>query len=241
MRIYLGIDDTDSIEGGHSTSRVARDFESKLPPECTLIGIVRQQLLKDDDINYTSHNSALCFIVEAAGSHIVDSLIERATSHLKDLASTGSDPGLCVAAEDNPSINSIVNFAKRCVDTKVTVDEAIKACQFAHIASVSGENHGVIGAAAAVGLTYLGQCGRFVEIGGKKRLRDFPRRVSVKKLNENGISVLSVDRNAKMPLREDIVDNKGWLRPRLWGAKAILPVVQVADNRWETLDSKKRR
>jgi hypothetical protein len=55
------------------------------------------------------------------------------------------------------------------------------------------------------------------------------------------MAVVSVDRDSQIPAPEDLVDTKGWLRPRLWGGKPILPVVPKDKNLWETLGEKNRK
>jgi hypothetical protein len=86
-------------------------------------------------------------------------------------------------------------------------------------------------------LTVHGWGGRFIEFG---RLRDFPERILVSVLEQSGIAVVSADRDAQIPSPEDVVDTRGWLRPRLWGGKPILPVIPKGKNLWETLGEKNR-
>jgi hypothetical protein len=89
-----------------------------------------------------------------------------------------------------------------------------------------------------VGLTAQGWGGRFIEFG---RLRDFSERVLVSDLERSGIAVVSIDRDARFPMLEDLVDAKGWLRPRLWGGKPVLPVIPRDGNLWETVEERKRK
>jgi hypothetical protein len=96
----------------------------------------------------------------------------------------------------------------------------------------------MIGAAAAVGLTAHGWGGRFIELG---RLRDFPEKVSVSDLERAGIMVVSINRDAQVPTPDDRVDTKGWLRPRLWGGKPVLPVMPRGNRLWETAEERKRK
>jgi hypothetical protein len=107
-----------------------------------------------------------------------------------------------------------------------------------HLSGHGGSNDGIIGAAAGVGLTAHGWGGRFIEFG---RLRDFAERVLVSDLERFGIAVVSTDRDAQVPAPQDVVDTKGWLRPRLWGGKPGLPVTSKGKNLWETLGEKKRK
>jgi hypothetical protein len=72
-------------------------------------------------------------------------------------------------------------------------------------------------------------------------LRDFPEKISVADLEHSGIMVVSIDRDAQVPPPEDIVTTGGWLRPRLWGGRPVLPVIPIGRNLWETVGGKKRR
>jgi hypothetical protein len=120
----------------------------------------------------------------------------------------------------------------------VTQKDALEVVQGSHLSGHGGSNDGIIGAAAAVGLTAQGWGGRFIEFG---RLRDFPERVRVSELERSGITVVSIDRDAQFPALEDFIDTKGWLRPRLWGGRPVLPVIPRDRDLWETVEERKRR
>ena len=60
----------------------------------------------------------------------------------------------------------------------------IEAAKKAHLSGHGGTNDGIIGAAAAVGLTACGWSGRFIEFG---KLRNLPGEVLVSELNNTGI------------------------------------------------------
>jgi hypothetical protein len=112
---------------------------------------------------------------------------------------------------------------KRAVDDCVGVARA--AVQGAHLSGYGGTGDGVTGAAAGVGLTAEGWSGRFIELdAGGRPLRDLPDPVAVGALAAAGIPVVSLDRDAPVPLPADPVVTNGWLRPRLWGGRAVLPV-----------------
>ena len=38
-----------------------------------------------------------------------------------------------------------------------------------------------------------------------------------------------------------MIDSQGWLRPRLWDGKAVLPVCRNAGQSWETLAKKHKK
>jgi hypothetical protein len=238
MRIYIGFDDTDTAGSDRGTGKLARWFENELPEECRLWGVVRQQLLLDPSIPYTTHNSSACAIVECSNVPLMDDLISRAVHHIERHFIPGSDPGLCVASEGNPALSELIHFGRACTSRVVTQKEALQAAMGSHLSGHGGSNDGIIGAAAGVGLTAHGWGGRFIEFG---RLRDFAERVLVSDLERFGIAVVSTDRDAQVPAPQDVVDTKGWLRPRLWGGKPGLPVTSKGKNLWETLGEKKRK
>jgi len=237
MRIYIGFDDTDTIHSNRGTGKLARWFENELPGSCRLWGVVRQQLLLDPSIPYTTHNSSACAIVETSNDHSVDDLISRAVHHIEHQFILGSDPGLCVASEDSPALSKLIHFGRTCTTKIVTQNEALQAAIGAHLSGHGGTNDGIIGAAAAVGLTAHGWGGRFIEFG---RLRDFPPKVAVAVLEQSGIAVVSVDRDSQIPAPEDVVNTKGWLRPRLFGGRPGLPVIPNGKNLWEAMGEKNR-
>ena len=214
MRVYIGFDDTDVKDADRGTGKLARWFERELPEECHVWGVVRQQLLVDEAIPYTSHNSSACVVVECPESVSLDALIERAISHIKRNFMDGSDPGLCVCPEGHPAIANLMDFGRACTERVVTQDDARMAARDVHLSGHGGTNDGIIGAAAAVGLTSQGWSGRFIELGS---LRDIPESVDVGTLVQLGIHVFSIGRDAQIPGSADLVENSGWLRPRLLG------------------------
>ncbi len=238
MRIYIGFDDTDSADSDYGTGKVARWFERVLPRECMMWGVVRQQLLVDDRIPYTSHNSSACMVVENADGSILDRLVDAAAAHIEKHAAVGSDPGLCICLEGNGDLSDIINFSVTCTREVVTQAEAMKAASAFHLSAHGGTGDGIIGAAAAVGLTALGRCGRFIEYG---RLREMPDPVEISALEALGIMVVSIDRQAPLPSPSDMVTFRGWLRPRLWAGRPILPVQKDPQGGWLCVGGKKSK
>ena len=238
MRIYFGFDDTDTADSDRGTGKLARWFENELPESCRSGGVVRQQLLLDSSIPFTTHNSAACAIIETPDASIVEELISRAVKHIERHFISGSDPGLCVASEDNPALPKLIHFGRACTTRVVTQKEAVQAAAGAHLSGHGGTQDGIIGAAAAVGLTAHGWGGRFIELG---RLRDFPEKVSVSDLEQSKIAVVSIDRDAEVPALEDVIVTKGWLRPRLWGGRPVLPVTHKGNGHWEIVWEKSRK
>jgi hypothetical protein len=238
MRVYVGLDDTDHAGADRGTGKVARWFEEVLPKECRLQGVVRQQLLIHEKIRYTSHNSSACIIIGAPDPSFVDTLIENAITHLRLHSLEGSDPGLCVAYDGNGDLSRLISFGRACTSRVVTQKEAMEAAFHQHLSGHGGTNEGIIGAAAAVGLTVSGWSGRFIEYG---RLRDLPNLVRVSELHDSNILVISIDRDARIPALEDLVHTKGWLRPRLWGGRAVALVVPKGKGAWESIGEKRHK
>jgi len=238
VRIYIGFDDTDTVGSDRGTGKLARWFEGELPKGCGLWGVVRQQLLLDDSIAYTSHNSSACAILESPDISVIDDLILKAISHIKNHFIQGSDPGLCLTYEGHPALSRLIQFGRLCTEKVVTQKEALEAAAGTHLSGHGGTNDGIIGAAAAVGLTAFGWGGRFIEFG---RLRNFPEKVSVYDLEQAGIFVVSADGDASLPSPKDFIDTKGWLRPRLWGGRPVLPIISKGNSHWEIIGEKRHK
>lgn len=238
IKVYIGFDDTDNKDADRGTGKLARWFEEELPEGCKMWGVIRQQLLLNEKIPYTSHNSAACVAVEISDSVLIEPLIERAVKHVQRHSLEGSDPGLCVASEDHFALNGLMRFGRACTMQVLSQREAFQAAEGAHLSGHGGTNDGIIGAAAAVGLTASGWSGRFIEFG---RLRNFPDMVRVSDLEQAGIQVVSIDREAKVPALADMVLTKAWLRPRLLGNTAALLAMPKGKGLWEALGGKRRK
>ncbi len=202
-------------------------------------GVVRQQLLVDDAIPYTSHNSSACLVIETSrNGSLLNELADRAAAHLVRHAATGSDPGLCVADEGTPGLAGLMQFGLTCTRRVVTQEDALRACPGIHLSGHGGSNGGIIGAAAAVGLTAAGWYGRFIEFGLLRRL---PSELRVDELESHGIRVMSMDRDAFVPRPRDRVVTKNWARPRLIAGQPVLTVVQQAPGIWEAMGGRRSR
>ena len=160
MKVYFGFDDTDSHDSHYGTGKLVRWFQGAMPDGCECLGVARQQLFVCDKIPYTSHNSAACLITEMPEPDLLNNAIEKAVNHLKHYAVDGSDPGLCVVTEFDQSIESLIDFGHCCTREVSTQKQAIGAAKKAHLSGHGGTNDGIIGAAAAVGLTVCGWAGR---------------------------------------------------------------------------------
>jgi hypothetical protein len=238
VRIYLGFDDTDTLDSDYGTGKVVRRFERALPDGCNLWGVVRQQLLVDDRIPFTSHNSSACAIVECADPSLMDELKAKAVEHIEQESAEGSDPGLCIVGENDPVMEQLMSFGRLCTAQVMTQQEIIDIANGTHLSGHGGTNDGIIGAAAGVGLTASGWCGRFIEFG---RLRELPTVMTVGEIERCGIHVVSLDRNTMVPDPDDTISTKEWVRPRLWGSRPVLPVLPAGEKVWESMGQKRRK
>ena len=236
IRAYIGFDDTDCLDSDRGTGKLARWFHEELPEGCNLWGVVRQQLLVHEDIRYTSHNSSACVIVEMPDLSSLDDLVSRAARHLERHALEGSDPGLCVTHLGDPALPRLIAFGHKCTSQVMCQKDALEATRDMHLSGHGGTNDGIIGAAAAVGLTAHGWSGRFIEFG---KLRELPEKIPISELERLNILAVSLDRDGQVPAPGDLVHTKGWLRPRLWGNRPILPVIPRENGIWESLGGKR--
>lgn len=238
MRIFVGFDDTDSLESDYGTGKVVRWFKDEMPDGCRLWGVVRQQLLVDERIPYTSHNSSACAVIDAPDPSFLKLIISSAMTHIEKHAVAGSDPGVCVSHEEDSNLANIIAFGQQCTREVVNKDDARRSASRIHLSGHGGTHDGIIGAAAAVGLTAYGWSGRFIEYG---ELRAFSGEVTVAEMERHGIAVVSVDRQAPLPSPGDTIHTGGWLRPRLWGNRPVLPVSLGEKNEWICLGRKGKK
>ena len=119
---------------------------------------------EDPRIPYTSHNSPACIALDLADRDMVPQIVRRAIDHINELASPGSDPGLCITFAD-AALSEVISFGLACTQELMTQMQAREIAVRAgiYLAGLRGTEDGVIGALAAVGLTAYGWCRRFLE------------------------------------------------------------------------------
>lgn len=244
MLVYVSFDDTDVAGAPMGTGRLTRLFASglsepgALPCACEVRGILRHQLPRLEDIPFTSNNSSACLVLETEGDDgLIDRLIELGTAHLAEYAVDGSDPGLCVLTADEVP-GDLVEFGVRATSEKKTQTEAMRRVPTGRLYGLGGTNDGIIGAAAAIGLTRYGWCGRFIEYGGLRSLGDS---LTVADLESCGIRVMSTDRDPAVPLPGDRLEEGAWVRPSLMAGSPVLQVRSAGPGLWATAHTKRKK
>jgi len=185
MRTLVCIDDTDNLETrgtGALASAMIEHIEGKGWGKCSYI--TRHQLYFHQDIPYTSHNSAMCFVIDHQ-HNIRDPLTAFASDFLKRESAEGSDPGLCIAKYENyKNHQPLINYGLRAKKEILTKELAYNTAKELgiHLSEHGGTGGGIIGALAGVGLRLSGNDGR---IKGKIKFPIPGDILTVKEILEN--------------------------------------------------------
>jgi tRNA(Ile2) C34 agmatinyltransferase TiaS len=217
--IYLGIDDTDTLDTP-GTNQLARAIVASLAVRFRCKLIVRHQLLDDPRVPCTSKNgSASILLTPIAGSELncIAELLDAVRQRMRQWYVPGSDPGFCVAREVPGDIQE---FGRRC---KVELVDQAAARQLArhwgiHLEGLGGTEGGVIGALAAVGLAATENDGRVVQIGTWPD--DLTGWQDATSLHERGVAVARLDTH--QPINSDMVDVGKHLRPNRRAGRIVL-------------------
>lgn len=165
--IIIGIDDTDTLES-RGTGHLAREIAAALSETYTLLGVTRHQLLFDPRIPCTKKNSCAAIHLDGGDGDDLRHVFDRVQALMLADYVEGSDPGLCVTAAVP---NALTDFGRRAQISLVTQAEAraVASAEDVRLVGLGGDETGVIGALAAVGLAASGEDGRYVLVG---RLRE---------------------------------------------------------------------
>jgi tRNA(Ile2) C34 agmatinyltransferase TiaS len=166
--LFIGLDDTDTLES-RGTGHLARQIASDLATEYPVRGVTRHQLLLDPRVPCTKNNSCAAIALGVNGDVNPNTLLDRVRRLILDDFQLGSDPGLCVA-QVVPT--AITEFGRQAQRRLVTQGEA-RALAVVHdilLLGLGGNEDGVIGALAAVGLAASGEDGRYVLVGRSREL-----------------------------------------------------------------------
>lgn len=174
MNYLISIDDTDDLTREVSTGGIAEMIGRQLEKTGAVMreGISRHQLLLDDQIKYTSHNSSMCIEIQS-DSLDIQQIMKIGEKIIKDNMSAGADPGIAVCCTQKlPSPERLIAFGFDVKKRIVTKDEAYALaaelaaeCGCIMLKELGGTGIGIIGALAGIGLR-LSRCDG--SIRGKK-------------------------------------------------------------------------
>lgn len=229
----IGVDDTDNISSrgtGFLVQRLVVALEHA--GFGTALGATRHQLLVDDAIPYTSHNSSACIAWTGPPSVTTDDLADFCGRFLTTESAPGSDPGLVVAARRRwrqPEVRSaLVTFGRQA--KAQVLDQAtarhVAAASGVHASGHGGDEGGVIGALAAVGLHLSGGDGFFLWMPGIRQLLGHATYAGLRA----AVPIdLARDDDGQEPAPEDRIILGDWVRPILSGGQAVLLLRRSGD------------
>ena len=167
MHYIIGIDDTDNHES-RGTGHLAREIAKALAQDFHVHGVTRHQLLEDERVPKTAKNSCAAILFEGEAVPL-EELAEFARKMMRDDFQPGSDPGLCVVSVVP---DEVITFGQRARREFLYQQEPrnLAAAHGIFLEGLGGDEGGVIGALAAVGLAASGDDGRYVEVGSIRTL-----------------------------------------------------------------------
>lgn len=220
---FIGLDDTDNLES-RGTGHLAREIAAALAADHPLLGVTRHQLLVDPRVPCTKNNSAAAIALDVDGDVDPVVLLDQVRALMLADFQPGSDPGLCVAHTVPTAVSEFGRRAQREVVTQGDA-RALAAEYGLLLHGLGGDQGGVIGALAAVGLAATGEDGRYVLVG---RSRDLTGLQPVSALLAAGI--VAVQTLDGRPVTGGLVQTDK-LRPPRRGGQPIA-IVEWAGDHW---------
>jgi tRNA(Ile2) C34 agmatinyltransferase TiaS len=166
--LLIGLDDTDTLES-RGTGHLAREIAAALAADYPVLGVTRHQLLVDPRVPCTKNNSCAAIALDVDGDVDPGALFAQVRAWMLADFQPGSDPGLCVAH----AVPAAVTAFGRCAQRELVVQDEAWALAARHgllLQGLGGDEDGVIGALAAVGLAATGEDGRYVLVGRSREL-----------------------------------------------------------------------
>jgi tRNA(Ile2) C34 agmatinyltransferase TiaS len=221
--LFIGLDDTDNLES-RGTGHLAREIAAALAAGYSVLGVTRHQLLVDPRVPSTRNNSCAAIALDVDGHANPAALLEQVRALMMADFQPGSDPGLCLARAVPAAVTE---FGRRAQRELVGQDEA-RALATKHgllLQGLGGDEGGVIGALAAVGLAATGEDGRYVLVGRSRALTGLQ---PVSALLAAGI--VAVQTTEGEPVAEGLVQTDK-LRPARRNGQPVA-VVEWAGDHW---------
>ncbi len=222
----IGLDDTDILES-RGTGHLARQIAIALAAHYRVLGVTRHQLLLDPRVRCTKNNSCAAIALEENGDVDLDHLLQQVRALMLADYQPGSDPGLSVARKVP---GAIVAFGRRAKEQLVTLPEAWSLAESygVRLVGLGGDQSGVIGALAAVGLAATGEDGRYVMVGS---CRDLTGLQPVEALLQAGVAVVET-REGEVVTDGLVLTDR--LRPARRSGRPVA-IVEWASDHWEPL------
>ncbi|WIM86378.1 hypothetical protein PT015_15865 [Candidatus Mycobacterium wuenschmannii] len=225
--VFIGIDDTDDHRSP-GTGRRARALLADLTTAGlgTPAGATRHQLLVDDRIPYTSHNSSACLAWQSSNGDpeaVRDDVIELAGRFLERVCPPDADPGLAVAIPTDLGRcrHAVIQFGLRAKCEVLHAEQAhlLAAEAGVHLSGHGGTDGGVIGALAAIGLQISGDDGLFITLPGIETL---PLTTTFEALLDRTTIDDARDGEHRRPHPAETIQLGDWVRPVLLRGAAVL-------------------
>jgi len=164
MKYIIAIDDTDNLQS-YSTGVIAELLSQIISTKfgCNCSDILRHQLLLDDRIKYTSHNSSMSFDVNS-DKEILNEIIYTSKDFLEKNHAKEADPGLCIVETSNLNeVEKLIEFGFKAKNTVIQMKEAYELAKKLniHLSAHGGSGEGIIGALAGAGLRLSGNDGKY--------------------------------------------------------------------------------
>jgi len=154
MKIWVGIDDTDSPEGMCTTYLAVLVIEELEKKGIRTVGFPRLIRLNPTIPFKTRGNGAVSFLVESESYDLVIGVVEKTVEKYAMLENERTEPGaVFVNPDDNKLMETLLNFSEKATKDIVMIDEAdriISQYNIPHLKFKSGR--GLIGALASVGI-----------------------------------------------------------------------------------------
>lgn len=225
--LLIGIDDTDNAYTP-GTGRRARALLHELAAAgfgCPA-GATRHQLLVDERIPYTSHNSSACLAWRSADGdpHAVRTGIIQSAGHfLERVCPADADPGLAVVVPGELAgvAPQLIEFGRRAKQEVLRPNEArdLASAVGVHLSGHGGTRAGMTGALAAIGLHLSGNDGLFITLPG---IRKLPNQATIDTVFALSPIDLARDDMHRRPRSGEVIELGDWVRPVLLDGLAVL-------------------
>ncbi|BBY55556.1 hypothetical protein H7J07_10260 [Mycobacterium koreense] len=225
--VLIGIDDTDDLVSP-GTGRRARQLLQVLAKAGlgTPAGATRHQLLVDDRIPYTSHNSSACLAWRSPGGDpeaVLGAVIDAAAEFLENVCPPDADPGLVVAVPGRLGAEAaaLTEFGRRAQQEVLATAAARRLAEEVgvHLSGHGGTEDGVLGALAAVGLHLSGGDGFFLDLPG---LETLPAQADIATVRSLTPIDVARDNSHSSPTAGEPIELGDWVRPVLLNNQAVL-------------------